>query len=119
MTTLMDIIKYGIWPDTGAKLAAEGIARTLANERLEWREAILTFAEKYAKANEFFRMENMHYLWTMQGGADPHSDKVWGGIAQAIVKRGYCEFYAYVKAINVKSHGSIIISYKSKIYDKA
>jgi len=118
MTTLLDIIRYGIkWPDTGAKLADKGMARALKNERFEWRESVLAFAEKYAKANQFFRMENIHYLWTMQGGADPHSDKVWGGIARGMVKRGYCEFYMYVKAVNVKSHGNIITLYKSKIYD--
>ena len=117
MTTLFEIIRHGIWPDTGAELAAKGIARALVNEKLEWREEILEFAEQYAKEVAFFKMEDIHFYWVYTGGIEPHSDKVWGGIARKMVKLGYCEFFEYKKAARQKSHGNIIIVYKSKIYD--
>jgi hypothetical protein len=99
------------------QLADDGMAQVLENERSEWREAFLRFAEKYAKQNAFFKIEFIRFEWLSTGGEDPHHPNVYGAISKQMVMRGYCEFFSYAKAASMKTRNHPVVVYKSLIFE--
>lgn len=98
---------------TSRELGQQGMQRALDNEKAEWIEAFLKFAEKWAEKNPLFKCEDLRADFIAAGNPPPHHPNVYGAIAQHITKRGIGIFVCYVKSVSPKTHGHPVAQYRS------